>query len=125
MKLRFVAPFIGMALLAGCGGNSGATGPGHNAPVIPAAAATKSFDDADQAFMAEHFAKAMDTALIGQVMAWTNPSSGTVVRVSPTRTFQREDGTYCREFTQQLGDKDPAVRGTACRQSDGSYQIVS
>jgi surface antigen len=124
MKLRFVAPFIGMALLAGCGGNSGATGPGHNAPVIPTVEAAKSLDDADQAFMTEHFAKAMDSAMIGQVMTWTNPSSGSVVRVSPTRTFQREDSTYCREFTQAIGDKDPAVRGTACRQSDGSWQIV-
>jgi surface antigen len=125
MKLRFVAPFVGMALLAGCGGNSGATGPGHNAPLIPAAAATKEFDDVDQAFMAEHFAKAMDTAMLGQTMTWTNPSSGTVVRVTPTHTFQLEDNTYCREFTQAIGDKDPAVKGTACRQSDGSYKIVS
>jgi surface antigen len=125
MKLRFVAPFVGMVLLAGCGGNSGATGPGHNAPVIPAAAAAKSLNDDDQAFMTEHFAKAMDNSMIGQTASWTNPSSGTVVRVSPTRTFQREDSTYCREFTQAIGDKDPAVRGTACRQSDGSWQIVS
>lgn len=125
MKLRFVAPFVGMALLAGCGGNSGAAGPGHNVPVIPAAAAAKSLDDDDQVFMTEHFAKAMDNTMIGQTASWTTPSSGTVVRVSPTRTFQREDSTYCREFTQAIGDKDPAVRGTACRQSDGSWQIVS
>jgi len=125
MKLRFVAPFVGIALLAGCGSDSGPGGPGHNAPVIPSVAAAKSLDDADQAFMTEHFAKAMDSGMIGQAVTWTNPSSGTVVRVSPTRTFQREDSTYCREFTQAIGDKDPAVRGTACRQSDGSWQIVS
>ena len=125
MKFRFVAPFVGMAVLAGCGGNSGASGPGHNVPVIPTVAATTSFDDVDQAFMTEHFAKAMDNTMIGQTSSWTNPSSGAIVRVSPTRTFQREDSTYCREFTQAIGDKDPAVRGTACRQSDGSWQIVS
>jgi surface antigen len=125
MKLRFVAPFVGIALLAGCGGNSGSGGPGNNAPVIPSVAATKSLDDADQTFMAEHFNKAMESAITGQTTSWTNPSSGNTVRVSPTRTFQREDSTYCREFTQAIGDKDPAVRGTACRQSDGSWQIVS
>jgi surface antigen len=125
MKLRFVAPFVGIALLAGCGGNPGSGGPGHNAPVIPTVAAAKALDEADQPFMTEHFAKAMDNGMIGQVVTWTNPSSGTVVRVSPTRTFQREDSTYCREFTQAIGDKEPAVRGTACRQSDGSWQIVS
>ncbi len=75
--------------------------------------------------MTEHFAKAMDNGMIGQVVTWTNPSGGTVVRVSPTRTFQQENSTYCREFTQSIGDKDPAIRGTACRGSDGSWQIVS
>jgi surface antigen len=123
MKFGFVAPFVAMALLAGCASDPA---PGHGAPpIVPTVAATKSFDDVDQVFMTEHFAKAMDNTMIGQTAAWTNPSSGTQVRVSPTRTFQREDSTYCREFTQAIGDKDPAIRGTACRQSDGSWQIVS
>jgi surface antigen len=125
MKFRFVAPFVGLALLAGCASDS-APGPGRGAPVIPSVAATKSFDDVDQAFMTEHFAKAMDNTMIGQSATWTNPSSGDLVRVSPTRTFQQENSTYCRDFTQSIGDKDAvAVRGTACRQSDGTWQIVS
>jgi len=122
MKFGCVAPFVGLALLAGCASDSGQSGRG--APIIPSVVATKSLGEDDQAFMTEHFAKAMDDAMIGQTMSWTNPSSGTVVRVSPTRTFQREDSTYCREFTQTIGDKEPAVRGTACRQSDGSWHIV-
>ena len=89
MKLRFVAPFVGIALLAGCGGGSGAGGPGHNAPVIPSVAAAKSLDDADQAFMTEHFNKAMESTITGQTASWTNPSSGSMGRVSPTRTVQR------------------------------------
>ncbi len=122
MKFRFVAPFVGMAMLAGCASDSE---PGRGAPVIPSVAAAKSLDDVDQAFMTEHFAKAMDNTMIGQTATWTNPSSGTLVRVSPIRTFQQENSTYCREFTQSIGDKDqPATRGTACRQSDGSWQIV-
>ena len=125
MKLRFVAPFVGIALLAGCGSDPGPGGPGHNAPVIPSVAAAKSLDDADQAFMTDHFNKAMESTITGQTANWTNPSSGAVVRVSPTRTFQQDNSTYCREFTQAIGDKDPAVRGTACRQSDGNWQIVS
>jgi surface antigen len=123
MKFRLVAPFVGLALLAGCASDSGASG--NAAPIIPSVAATKSLDDDDQAFMTEHFAQAMDNTMIGQTATWTNPSSGKVVRVSPTRTFQQENSTYCREFTQAIGDKDPAVRGTACRQSDGSWRIVS
>jgi surface antigen len=125
MKFRFVAPFVGLALLAGCASDS-APGPGRGAPIIPSVAATQSFDDADQAFMTEHFAKAMDNTMIGQSATWTNPSGGSLVRVSPTRTFQQENSTYCRDFIQSIGDKDAAtVRGTACRQSDGTWQIVS
>jgi surface antigen len=124
MKFRFVAPFVGLALLAGCASES-APGPGRGAPIIPSVAATKSFDDVDQAFMTEHFAKAMDNTMIGQSATWTNPSGGSLVRVSPTRTFQQENSTYCRDFIQSIGDKDAAtVRGTACRQSDGTWQIV-
>ena len=123
MKFGFVAPFVGMALLAGCASDPA---PGHGAPIVPSIAATKSLDDVDQAFMTEHFAKAMDNTMIGQSATWTNPSSGSLVRVSPTRTFQQENSTYCRDFTQSIGDKDAAaVRGTACRQSDGTWQIVS
>jgi surface antigen len=125
MMFRFVAPFVGLALLTGCASDS-TPGPGRGAPIIPSVAATKSFDDVDQAFMTEHFAKAMDNTMIGQSATWTNPSGGSLVRVSPTRTFQQENSTYCREFTQSVGDKDAAtVRGTACRQSDGTWQIVS
>ena len=123
MKFGFVAPFVGMAMLAGCASDPA---PGRGAPIVPTVAATKSFDDVDQAFMSEHFAKAMDNTMIGQSATWTNPSGGSLVRVSPTRTFQQENSTYCRDFIQSIGDKDAAtVRGTACRQSDGTWQIVS
>ena len=122
MKFGFVAPFVGMALLAGCASDPA---PGRGAPIVPSVAATKSLDDVDQAFMTEHFNHAMESTMTGQSSSWTNPSSGTQVRVSPTRTFQQENSTYCRDFTQSIGDKDPAIRGTACRGSDGSWQIVS
>jgi len=123
MKFGFVAPLVGMAMLAGCASDPA---PGHGAPIIPSVAATKSLDDVDQAFMTEHFNHAMESTMTGQSSTWTNPSSGTQVRVSPTRTFQQENSTYCRDFTQSIGDKDqPATRGTACRGSDGSWQIVS
>jgi surface antigen len=124
MKFRFVAPLLGMVFLTACGGGSGS---GHgSAPAIPSVAATKSLDDVDQAFMAEHFNKAMESTLTGQSSSWTNPSSGYQVQVAPTRTFQQADSTYCREFTQSItsGNQPATTRGTACRQSDGSWQIV-
>jgi surface antigen len=128
MKFRFVAPIVGLMLLTACASDSGPAGPGHAAaPIVPAAAALKSMDDADQAFMTEHFAKAMDNAMTGQATSWTNPSSGNQVQVTPTRTYQPANNRYCREFTQSISEKGqgPATRGTACQQSDGSWQIVS
>jgi surface antigen len=125
MKLRFVAPLVGMILLAACQSGSDA-GPARGAPVIASLAATKSFDDADQAFMTEQFKHAMETALNGQTMRWTNPSSGYQVEVTPTHMYQQADNSYCREFTQTIIARgQPATtHGTSCRQSDGSWQIT-
>ncbi len=127
MKFLFVAPLVGLAFLTGCAGDGGPSGPGRGPAIVPAIAATKSMDDADQAFMTEHFNHAMESTVTGQTSNWTNPSSGYQVQVTPTRTFQQANSTYCREFTQSISDKGqaPATRGTACRQSDGSWQIVS
>ena len=125
MKLRFVAPLAGMVLLAACQSGPDA-GSGRGAPVAASLAATKSFDDVDQSFMALHFNHAMETALSGQTSSWTNPSSGYQVDVTPTRMYQQADNSYCREFTQVITAKGQpaATRGTACRQSDGAWQIT-
>jgi len=125
MKFGFVASLAGLLLLTACA--SGGSGSAPKAPVVASVAATSSFDDADRAYMTEHFSRAMETALTGQSSGWTNPSSGYQVQVSPTRTFQQANSTYCREFTQSISVKGQATttRGTACRQADGSWQIVS
>ena len=124
MRFGSLAPLMGILLLAAC--QSGGSASNRNAPEIPSVAVTKSMDDVDQAYMAEHFNHAMDTGLIGQSLSWTNPSSGYQVQVSPTRTFQQSDSTYCREFTQSIIVKSQpsTTHGTACRQSDGGWRIV-
>ena len=45
----------------------------------------------------------------------------------PVRTVQQADGTYCREFQQTVtvGGRTEEAYGTACRQPDGSWKIVS
>lgn len=125
MRLRFVTPLAGMILLAACQSGPDA-GSGRGAPVIPSVAAIQSFDDADQAFMTDHFNRAMERTLTGQPSSWTNPSSGYQVEITPTHTYQPPDNSYCREFTQSIMAKgQPATtRGTACRQSDGTWHIT-
>ena len=123
MKPQSLA-LLGLVFLAGC-----ASGPSSTPakPQISAAMATQSLNDADKAFVAEKFSQAMETALAGQTLSWTTPSGDYQVQVTPTHMYQKADETYCREFTQAIGESKEApttTHGTACRQSDGTWQIV-
>jgi surface antigen len=123
MKLQSLA-LAGLMVLAGCA-SSPSSAP--NRPPIAAAAATQSMNDADKAFVAEKFNQAMETSLSGQTTSWTTPSGDYQVQVTPAKAYQKADETYCREFTQAIGEAKEAPstsHGTACRQSDGSWQIV-
>lgn len=123
MKLQSVA-LLGLVLLAGCASGPSAT---SSRPPVSAVAATQSLNDADKAFVAQKFNQTMESALAGQATSWTTPSGDYQVQVIPTRAYQKADGTYCREFTQSIGETKEAPsssHGTACRQSDGTWQIV-
>ena len=70
---------------------------------------------------------ALEYERTGTTASWNNPDSGNAGTITPTRTYQRSDGQYCREFTQTIsveGDLEEA-RGTACRQEDGTWRIIS
>ena len=66
-------------------------------------------------------------APIGNATTWTNPQSGSFGTVTPTRDGYSSAGTYCREILQSatVGGVQKRGYGTACRQSDGSWKIVS
>ena len=57
---------------------------------------------------------------------WVNPDSGNSGSFTPTRTYTMS-GRYCREYTQEIiiGGQKQTGYGTACRQPDGSWEIVS
>ncbi len=62
----------------------------------------------------------------GQQIAWNNPQTGAQYQVVPTRTVQGSDGRYCREYTSTsvVSGRNQQTYGRACRQPDGSWQIV-
>ena len=62
----------------------------------------------------------------GTRSAWQNPDSGNAGTITPMRTYQRDDGTYCREFEQLLiaGGVTVRANGTACRQPDTTWRLV-
>ena len=76
---------------------------------------------------AEH---ALETADIGESIIWENPdNAGGPARGSATVTRQGSDseGRTCREFQQTvtIGGRQEQSYGTACRDANGDWKIVS
>lgn len=86
----------------------------------------KSLDRADQNYMEQTNQRALETNPSGQTSTWKNPDSGNAGTVTPTKTVQQANGTYCREYTQTItvGGKTESAYGTACRQPDGSWKVT-
>jgi surface antigen len=84
-------------------------------------------DAADQQRANVAATQALESIPSGQSVAWRNPDSGNAGAVTPVRTYQTETGQYCREFTQtiNIGGEKHQSYGTACRQADGTWRIVS
>ncbi|MDP6350652.1 MAG: RT0821/Lpp0805 family surface protein [Alphaproteobacteria bacterium] len=87
----------------------------------------KSLDRADQAYAAQTYSRSLEKTPTGKTSGWRNPDSGNSGTYTPTRTFQKTSGQYCREFQQTItvGGETQQAYGTACRKEDGTWQIVS
>lgn len=70
--------------------------------------------------------QALEGTHTGTTSTWVNPDTGTQVAMTPTRTYQQDDGEYCREYTTRVtvGGERQQAYGTACRQPDGSWKVV-
>ena len=68
----------------------------------------------------------LETVRTGVPSTWSNPDTGNQYTVVPTRTYETAQGP-CREYTVDaiVGGKKEKVYGTACRQPDGSWKVVS
>lgn len=81
----------------------------------------QTMDDADRM----QTAQALNTARTGVGTTWVNPDNGNRYTVTPTATYERNEGP-CREFrlNASVGDQpSEEVYGTACLQADGSWLI--
>lgn len=67
------------------------------------------------------------TAPVGQTINWYNPNSGAQGTITPTRVGQSNVGETCREYQQTItvGGRTERAYGTACKQADGTWRIVS
>ncbi len=77
--------------------------------------------------MADTFQFALENNPTSQASDWVNPDTQRSGAVVPTRTFENAQGQPCREFvtTITIGDQEEQGYGTACRQPDGSWQLVA
>lgn len=85
-----------------------------------------SLDRADLTYYNQASQHALESGQPGQSFPWSNPQNGNSGVVTPSNYYQAQDGRYCREYTQRInvGGKTQEGYGTACRQPDGSWQVV-
>lgn len=157
MKLisKIIAIALGCAMLQGCeggmnkqgggtllgglaggvigsrfGGGEGrlvATGLGALAGALIGGQIGKTMDDNDKRMAELTSQRALETAPVGNSVAWRNPDNGHSGYVTPTSKGQKNNaGEYCREYTHtiKIGGKEEKAYGRACRKPDGQWQIV-
>ena len=82
---------------------------------------------ADKTQMQESTQRALETGVNGQAVHWANEKSGNAGSTTPQARFTTSGGTTCREFQQSVtvGGDNATAYGTACRQPDGRWMVVS
>jgi len=85
-----------------------------------------SLDDLDRQMLTRTTVGSLETMTSGKTSTWHNPDSGNRGTVTPMRTYQTNRG-YCREYqnTITVGGKQQSGYGTACRQPDGSWELIA
>ena len=70
--------------------------------------------------------RALETAPTGRAINWSNPDTGNHYTVQPTRTYYRER-LPCREYLTKaiIDGRKQTLRGSACRQPDGTWHVVN
>jgi surface antigen len=71
--------------------------------------------------------QALEQGKAGQTYSWTNPDSGNKGSVTPTQSFRNQDGSTCRDFSSNVSSAQGQTAngaGVACKQADGTWQIV-
>lgn len=112
------------------GGGTGqliATGVGTMLGAFVGSEIGSSLDRADQLYAQQTAQRAFETVPSGQTATWQNPDTGHRGEVTPTRTFQQAGGTPCRDFSQTIyvDGRAETATGTACRNADGTWRLVS
>lgn len=87
----------------------------------------KSLDKADMAYANRNAQNTLERRSDSVTTNWRNPNSGHSGTFTPTKTYRKRSGQYCREYQQTItiGGKTEQAYGTACRQSGGQWKITN
>ena len=90
----------------------------------------RQLDERDRLLMSRSTQKTLEAGKTNVASKWVNPDTGNRGTITPRRTYEVKRGSttrYCREFQQTItvGGKTERAYGRACRQPDGSWQIVN
>lgn len=85
----------------------------------------RSLDEADRQRASEAEYRALEYGQPGVASPWKNPQSGHYGNVVPGRPYLRQ-GANCREYTHTIyvDGRPQTMRGSACRQPDGTWRNV-
>ncbi|MDQ8728575.1 RT0821/Lpp0805 family surface protein [Bradyrhizobium sp. LHD-71] len=85
-----------------------------------------SLDEEDRRYAYEAEMSALEQGQVGAPVGWRNPGSGRYGNIVPGPVYV-ERGARCRSYTHTvyIGGRPEVVRGTACRNGDGSWTAVS
>jgi surface antigen len=63
---------------------------------------------------------------VGETIQWSNPESGNHGEIRPLREGRSNGGRYCREYHNRvvINGQSQQAYGVACRQPDGSWQVI-
>jgi surface antigen len=148
MRLRPISVLtLAGLLLAGCstGGGGGGLlggaallgGGGSSANGVPSVSSAQAsavlgsdvaamLSGPDQAYAYQAQIRALQDGIPGTPVGWHNPDSGNYGEVVPGPAYH-VNAYDCRDYTQNItiGGVTKSARGTACRQADGSWQLVT
>ncbi|MBW4706198.1 glycine zipper 2TM domain-containing protein [Roseobacter sp. YSTF-M11] len=107
-------------------GRLAATGAGVLIGTLIGSEIGRSMDDTDRLRANAAITRAY-RADLGETIRWNNPNSGNYGTVVALRDGTSTAGRYCREYRQTItiGGRRAVGTGIACRQPDGTWQIVS
>ncbi len=86
----------------------------------------RSLDEQDRRLAQQAEYSALERGRSGERTPWRNPDSGHYGEVIPSPPYRRGD-IDCRDYTHKIyiDGRPQALRGTACRNPDGTWSNVS